>query len=48
MENRLWKVTRIVKEEFEVFAVIRQEAKDKAINPYNVEIIRESAILKGE
>lgn len=45
---RRWCVTRVVHEYFQVFAVSRQEAKDKAEDPSSVAIVRESATLSDD
>lgn len=40
-----WKVCRVVKESFDVEAETRQEALDRAVDPYSVDVIRETAVL---
>jgi histone H3/H4 len=42
---RRWIVTRIVRERMESFGRNREEAKDNAVNPFSVEVVRESARL---
>lgn len=44
MKHKTWIVTRIVREKFEVeHAENAEQAKDLAVNPFSVEVVRESA-----
>ena len=44
MQQRLWRVVRFVREEYQVEAATRQEALDAAQDPHSIMITRETCV----